>query len=111
MLRIQTLAPASVAGLLLLGGCAPLEWHKPGISPEQRDRDVAACTEKARGEALRHAVAREPVPRIIVDQQGRAVAVHEPHHDAERFLLEQDLLRACMRERGYVLQERATGVH
>ncbi|MGA0024481.1 MAG: hypothetical protein ACO3F9_07525 [Burkholderiales bacterium] len=111
MLRVQTLAPASIAVLLLFGGCAALEWHKPGVTAEQRDRDVAACTEKARGEALRHASAREPVPRIIVDQQGRAAAVRETHHDAERFLLEQDLLRACLRERGYALQERATGVH
>lgn len=110
-MRIPSLAPASVAGLLLLGGCSTLEWHKSGVDTQQRDRDIAACTEKARGEALRYAVASEPVPRITVDQQGRAVAVREPRHDADRFLLEQDLLRACMRDRGYLLQERATGVH
>ncbi|MBX3651776.1 MAG: hypothetical protein KF771_10445 [Burkholderiales bacterium] len=94
-----------VTAALLLPGCAMLEWHKDGGTAETRDRDLAACAAKAQAEALRFDVL--PPPQVTVDAQGRVIAVQPPRQDNQRFLAEQDLLRACMRERGYVLRESA----
>ena len=101
------IAPVLVAGFALLGGCAPLEWHKTDATAEARERDLADCTTQARIEALRMPALQSPAPQIIIDNSGRAVTVHPPRHDSERFLAEHDFLRACMRNRGYVLQDRA----
>ena len=102
MIQIRPIAPVFVAGFALLGGCAQLEWHKAGATAEARERDLADCATQARIEAL-----RMPAPQIITDNSGRTVTVHPPRHDSERFLAEHDFLRACMRNRGYVLQDRA----
>ncbi len=93
------------AAALLLPGCAALEWHKDGAAAETRDRDLATCTAKAQAEAWRFD--RLPPPQVTVDAQGRVIAVQPPRQDSQRFLAEQDLLRACMRERGYTLRESA----
>jgi hypothetical protein len=91
--------------LLLLGsGCAPLEWHKTG--EHDVDRDQEQCLAQARLEARQRMPPQPfPAPRIVVDQQGRSVVVHNTQHpDSERFSLEQSLLRQCMIERGYTLK-------
>ena len=100
MERSRTLA---IAAALLLPGCATLEWHKVGGTDETRDRDLAACSAKAQSEAWRFDLL--PPPQVAVDAQGRVIAVQPPRQDSRRFLAEQDLLRACMQERGYALRE------
>jgi hypothetical protein len=102
MKRSRNLA---VAAALLLAGCATLEWHRDGGTAESRDRDLAACSAKAQAEAWRFDLL--PPPQVAVDAQGRVIAVQPPRQDSQRFLAEQDLLRACMQQRGYALRESA----
>ncbi len=108
MFHSRSLAPVLVAGFALLGGCAQLEWHKADVTTEIRERDIADCTAHARTEALRMPALQSPAPHVVVDNQGRAITVRPPDQNNERFLAEHDFMRACMRERGYVLQNRAT---
>jgi hypothetical protein len=98
--------PLAATGLVLLTGCAPLEWHKDGAAADAREGDFAACAAQARGEAQRAVPPQQP-PQVVLDAQGRAIAVQPPRDD-QRFLLEQDLLRQCMQARGYALRERET---
>lgn len=106
---VALVALVLVAGLALLGGCAQFDWHKADVTLEARDRDIADCTAQARRDALRHApVLQPPGPRILVDRQGSIHALQPPRHDDARFLVEQDILRACMRARGYDMQNRPT---
>ncbi len=102
-----TLVP--VAGFVLLSSCAPLAWHKADVTEEVRDRDATECAAYARSEAL-HRIPMPGLllPHVIVDHQGRTTPMYSFGHDEERFLLEHDLLRACMRQRGYVLQSPST---
>jgi hypothetical protein len=103
----RLLTPAA-ASFLLLGGCATLDWHKADTTPETRGQNLAACMAEARAEAQRWVPTLPPPGSgIVVDNQGRAVAVPPIRHDNERFLLEHDLIRDCMRKRGYVLQQRS----
>lgn len=104
----RLITPVLLAGFTLLGGCAQLEWHQAGVTAETRERDSAECAAQARVEALRMPALHMPAPQVVVDQQGRAVALRQPGQDNERFLAEHDYLRACMRQRGYVLRDRAT---
>jgi hypothetical protein len=106
MSRIRSVYPVLAAGFwALLGGCAQLEWHKADTTAAVRDRDAAECTAQARSEALRRMpLLQPPGPRIVVDNEGRALAIQPSGSSDERFLIEHDLARACMRERGYVLR-------
>lgn len=92
--------------LLLIGGCAPLEWYKTGSGNAITvDADEAQCRVKAHGEARqRMPLQPVPVPQIVIDQQGRSVPVQTRPPDSERFALEQSLLRRCMSDLGYTLQ-------
>jgi len=96
----------AAAGLALLSGCASLEWHKDGTAAETRDRDFNACAAKAQADTRRLSLL--PPPQVVVDTQGRVIAVQPPRQDSERFIAEQDLLRTCMQARGYTLRESAT---
>ncbi len=106
MSRIRPVYPVLAAGFwVLLGGCAQLEWHKADTTAAVRDRDAAECTAQARSEALRRMpLLQPPGPRIVVDNEGRALAIQPSVSSDERFLIEHDLARACMRARGYALQ-------
>lgn len=108
MPETRSIAPVLLAGFALLGGCAQLEWHKAGVTTEARERDSADCAQQARIEALRMPALHSPAPQVVVDQQGRAMVLRPPNQNDERFLAEHDFMRACMRERGYVLRDRAT---
>jgi hypothetical protein len=88
-----------------LVACAELRWHKPGGDAETLKQDLEECRWTARNRA---AVEAWPfgliTPRVIgVDRQGRAIMLHPPPQHTERFLLEGDLTRSCMREKGYSL--------
>lgn len=99
----------ALATAVLLSGCATLEWHKEGTTAEARDRDFAACAAQAQT-GTQH-LALLPPPQVVVDAQGRVIAVQTARQDSERFLAEQDLLRSCMQARGYTLRESATTTH
>jgi len=104
---LRYLGSAAFIGLLpLIPGCTPLEWHKTGGGEHDVDRDQAQCRAQAQLEARQLLpFSPAPVPRIVVDQQGRSVVVHNPQQpDSERFFLEQSLMRQCMTERGYTLE-------
>lgn len=96
-----------IATALLIGGCAPLEWHKPGTSAEEQQRDVDRCSAQARREALTRLPPMAGLPQIVVDRDGRAINTRSTPPDSERFFLEQDLLRQCLRQLGYTLREPA----
>lgn len=95
--------------LLLCFGCTSLEWHKTGSGEHDVDRDEAQCRAQAQLEARQLVpFSPTPVPRIIVDQQGKSVVVHNPQQtDSERFFLEQNLLRQCMTKLGYSLEPKS----
>jgi hypothetical protein len=95
----------TLVAALLLPGCTTLEWHKDGATAETRDRDFTACAAKAQADT-RHLTLLPP-PQVVVDAQGRVIPVQPPRQDSERFIAEQDLLRACMQARGYALRESA----
>ena len=90
---------------LLLTGCAPLQWQKAGTAEEDIIRDQTRCTAKSRNQAM---LQRAPlrVAQVVVDPQGRAIAVKPTSADTERFALEQDLIRRCMQDLGYSLQHK-----
>lgn len=95
-------------GMALLFGCAPLQWYKAGTAQEDITRDQTSCTATARNEAaLRRAPIRAPA-QVVSDPQGRVVAIRPDSADSERFALEQDLIRRCMQNLGYVLQPRTS---
>jgi hypothetical protein len=89
--------------LLLLAGCAPLEWQKAGAPDEEIERDQARCTAEARSEARLRTPPR-PSQQAVTDRLGRVVAVQPASPEMERFAIEQDLIRECMRSLGYTLQ-------
>lgn len=90
--------------VLALAGCAPLEWHQAGMAQEDIHRDQTRCTAEARNQAmLQRAPLRAPA-QVVADPQGRIIAVNPASPDTERFALEQDLIRHCMHNLGYVLQ-------
>lgn len=105
--RIRRLvaAPATlVLASLALSGCASLEWQKSGITDEERLRDQTRCTAEARSAAMRQRAPLRGPPQVVVDPQGRVVAVKPASPDTERFALEQDLIRQCMHDLGYELK-------
>jgi hypothetical protein len=90
---------------VLVAGCAELRWHKPGVEAAMLESDLAQCRQIARLRAERESWPPWfEAPRIVgLDRQGR-ILVSEPHaRPSERFLLEQEYTRACMRARGYEL--------
>jgi hypothetical protein len=96
------LAAAAVA---LLAACAPVEWHREGAGAADRERDLAECRAHARLQSRHEAPLHGfPPPHPVgVDSRGRIVTGHAARYDTERALLEHDLTRRCMRERGYEL--------
>ena len=105
MTSSRPVAPVLIAGVALLGGCAQLDWHKLDTTAKVRERDIADCTAQARSEARQHVtLVQPPGQRIIADNQGRATLVQPSNCLDDRFLVEQDFMRICMYQRGYVLQ-------
>lgn len=98
---------AALTAALLLSGCAALEWHRDGATAEDTERDVAACTSQARQDALhRTPLWWLPAPPLVVDRHGRMLTAYPYRRDYyDRFLIEQDLQRACLQQRGYALRE------
>ena len=106
--RIRRLLAAPVTLVLAswaLSGCAPLQWQKSGSTEEELNRDQTRCTAEARSAAMRQRAPLRGPPQVVVDPQGRGVAVKPASADTERFALEQDLIRQCMHDLGYELKQ------
>ena len=100
-LRIAIL-PALLAAALV--SCADLQWHRAGAKPEERQQDLEQCRQVARLQSAQLAWPTGSMPQVIgMDRQGRAVASQPYSRDSERFLVEHDYVRHCMRQKGYEL--------
>jgi hypothetical protein len=98
----------SVAALLLAvsaAGCADLRWHRDGADAAALGRDLDECRQLARAQAAHEAwPLGVATPRIVgVDALGRAIVSSPGQVDTNRFFVEHDLARFCMRSRGYEL--------
>ena len=91
--------------LLMLAACGPLKWHKDGADTAALQRDLAECRTKARQQAQQAAplFGQSRPPVIATDTQGRFVTGQAGRYDTDRALLEHDLMRVCMGDRGYEL--------
>lgn len=90
----------------LLHACASLEWHRPGATDAELQRDLDECMLRARSDARQLAPQGIEGPHIITGRDGQVVAVPPQRRDSERFLLESDLTRQCMTSRGYFLRDK-----
>jgi hypothetical protein len=82
--------------LLLVGGCASVQWDKPGATPEILGADLRACTAAAQ--------AVVSVPPLRTTSTGAEIQPHATNLDADRQLQEGQRVQACMRDRGYTLR-------
>lgn len=90
----------------LLAACTPMQWVKPGGSPQQFSEDAALCQEAARREAWFHMPIRPRVPIVIQDAQGRRHVIwdRDPFGGfADRSSEEFRLSNFCLTQKGYQL--------
>jgi uncharacterized protein YceK len=98
--------------ILLLSGCATVEWSKPGVTPEERLADTQQCQQHAWQEANWRWLDRtypyggawvypDPLGRPWVGYPYPAYA--NPFGD--RYMIEMQLTDFCMRSKGYDLAE------
>jgi hypothetical protein len=95
----------SAVALVLLAACAELRWHKDGADAATLDGDLVECRLQARAQARRHIPVLAPdTPRVVgADARGQPIMGTSRQLDADRTLLEHDLMRDCMRGKGYEL--------
>ena len=99
----------SYAAILLLAavttGCADVSWRKEGADPAELERDLTQCRQAARLRAGREAwPSGLPSGRAIgVDAHGVPIMAYSYSFENDRFMLEHDLTRSCMRGKGYWL--------
>ena len=108
-------------GLLVLAGCAPVYWTKPGLSAEETGQALAECRQAARREARYNDFFYGGLysgwhfgygPTLIRDPWGRIFQSwpYYPYHHSfydpfyGRLQEEQRLERFCMRSRGFELR-------
>ena len=104
MIRVY-LRLSAVAVALHAAGCAELRWHKDGIEAAALGQDLAACRQLARLRAYREAWPFGLSPPYFIGMDGwrYPIAGYPDQREVERFLLEHDLVRGCMRGKGYQL--------
>jgi hypothetical protein len=89
---------------ILIASCAELNWQKPGANQTDVDRELAQCRQDARLQASHEILPMVASPQMVGgDPQGHPIVVQSHQRDAERLLRAQELMRSCMRDRGYVL--------
>jgi len=81
--------------LLLIAGCAPVEWARPDATPEQAQADAADCQQRAWHEAQWRSFTYRPSYRYS--------RWRDPFW-GNSFLDEAQFARFCMEVRGYRLQ-------
>ena len=98
--------------ILLIGGCASVEWAKSGVTPEERAADVQECQQNAWREANWSYLDRtypyggawvypDPLGRPLVGYPSAPFA--DPF--GNRYMTEMRLADFCMRSKGYDLAE------
>lgn len=95
MLRLLPLLP------LLVAACAPMDWTRSDVAPEQVQADMKACRDQAWRET-------SWAPFAFADPFGRRYMgwpYYTPFADpyGDRFLEESRLANFCMRAKGYEL--------
>jgi hypothetical protein len=98
--------------VLLIGGCAAVEWSKPGMTTEERAADTRECQQDA-WRAATWQVLDRTYPYggawVYPDPLGRPVVAYPaaPYGDpfADRYMMEMRLADVCMRTKGYDLAE------
>lgn len=96
---------ASLLVLALASGCVDMQWRKPGVDEGQAARDLDGCRRMAREQSFHELNARvlsQPYG-TGVDARGHATLAPPLASEGDRGIIEQDLLRACMRRQGYEL--------
>src|SRR5688572_26139728 len=85
--------------LFAVSACAatPMRWQKPGTSDATRDE--AECRASARQEAARQLPYGNGPPIFVYRQM--SMLQWTQAIDNERYYLEDDLTKACMRHRGF----------
>ena len=99
----------SLAALILLGACTPMQWVRDeATTPAQLDADAAYCQEEAWREARFRAWAWTPLPVLARDAFGRPFITrpYSPFADpfGDPFFEEGRLAQFCMRAKGYRLE-------
>ncbi|MBI3043712.1 MAG: hypothetical protein HYY78_12905 [Betaproteobacteria bacterium] len=104
MVRVY-LRLAAIAVALHAAGCAELRWHKDGLVDAVLAKELAECQQVARLRAYREAWPFGLFPPYLIgmDRRGYPIAGYPDQREVERFLLEHDLVRGCMRGKGYAL--------
>ena len=100
----NTAAALALAGAL--AGCTELRWHRDGANAVTHDRDLNECQAHAIAEARRELpmVFSPEVPRTVgVTRTGLPVMDTSNRYANERTMLEGDLTRRCMQDKGYAL--------
>jgi hypothetical protein len=90
----------------LLAACTPMQWVKPGGTPQQFSEDAAKCQEEARRAAWFHMPMRPRVPIVIQDAQGRRHVIWERDifgEHTDRSSEEFRLSNFCLTQKGYQL--------
>lgn len=98
----------SVAFAALLAACTSQQWAKPGVTDDVQARDVANCRQAARTQSYQELNARllaQPYGTGI-DARGHATLAPPLAAEGDRVMIEQQLMRNCMRGLGYQLQTR-----
>lgn len=85
--------------LLLLAGCASVQWGKPGASAEMAEADARACS------AAAQATSALPKPQTTMSSSGAVIVTERSEPvDATRQLQEGQRVEDCMRQKGYTLR-------
>ncbi len=101
-------AAASIACVLGVAACAPMQWVKEDASPAELQADMAACRQAAWRESWFRSWHYRPItPLLIRDAMGRPFYLwpHGPFYDPfyDPFLEESRLTQFCMESKGYRL--------
>lgn len=101
---------AALLLIVLLAGCASMEWVKPEAGPEQLQADLAECQQQAWQESRSRMILYHPMaPAVVHDSLGRRFLVYPygPFADpfGHQFMEEGRLTNFCMQNKGWTLQE------
>src|SRR5262245_8228521 len=111
ILMVEPSMSRYLIALLLLAGCAPMQWIKDGepAEPAALEKDSAFCRQEAWREAQYRAWAYRPIAPVVTrDRFGRSTFVGWPYAPyaypfGDPFFDEARLADFCMRAKGYEL--------
>ena len=90
--------------LILISGCAQLEWQKPDTEAATLDEDLARCEQQAHLSASRMSpTIHAPMPIVSVSPRAGVNVQMPPPYPSSDVVLESDMLTSCMKAKGYRL--------